>query len=59
MERGDKTSPKRKIKMCPKCERWPAAPPHSCPYQREINDDYDEEYCICCEQCEGECSADV
>ena len=29
--------------------------PHGCPYQSEINDDDNEEYCTCCDECRREC----
>jgi hypothetical protein len=32
-----------------------ATEPHSCPFQKEINDDMNPEYCRCCEDCEQEC----
>lgn len=32
-----------------------AAKPHRCPYQCEINDDPDPEFCTCCDDCETEC----
>lgn len=31
---------------------------HPCPYEMEINDNY-ENVCNCCEECESECSADI
>lgn len=33
----------------------PADEPHECPYQSEINDDNDLEYCTCCSDCRREC----
>lgn len=36
-----------------------AEPPHSCPYQVEINDDNDPEYCTCCDYCRQECVWDI
>lgn len=35
-----------------------AAPPHTCPYAEEINDDH-ESLCECCDICAGECAADI
>lgn len=40
---------------CKRCHREPASDLHSCPYQREINDNNDAEYCDCCADCEQEC----
>ena len=34
-------------------------PLHSCPYQREINDDDNPEYCDCCEECTQECADNI
>ncbi len=31
---------------------------HTCPYQEEINEDY-ESMCSCCEECEYQCSMDI
>lgn len=28
--------------------------PHACPFQQLIHEDSDE-FCMCCEECEGEC----
>jgi hypothetical protein len=32
---------------------------HSCPYAMEICDDYNPEYCNCCDECESECAMEV
>ena len=43
---------------CGKCERasegW-----HRCPYQADINDNCDPEYCHCCPDCQYECAMDI
>ena len=44
---------------CGRCARNPAQPPHGCPYQEEINDSTDEEYCTCCDDCRRECLEDI
>lgn len=36
----------------------PSDGPRSCPYQGEINDNY-EIYCECCDDCAQECAYDV
>lgn len=36
-----------------------ATEPHSCPYAEEINDDFDEEHCECCDDCRQECVWDI
>lgn len=38
------------------CEHTPT---HSCPYQEDVNNDPDPEYCCCCEECTRECAADI
>ena len=43
--------------MCPKCGKNPAAEPHICPYDSEINDDYEE--CTCCSECESDCADEI
>jgi len=40
---------------CPKCEKNPALPPHSCPFQEDIHNDPNPEYCACCDGCRQEC----
>lgn len=37
------------------CENPATDEPHECPYQAEINDVDDDEYCSCCAECEQEC----
>ena len=32
---------------------------HSCPYQIEIADNDDPDYCNCCPDCENQCAMDV
>lgn len=32
---------------------------HSCPYACEVQDDYDEEHCDCCEECTNECADEI
>lgn len=44
--------------MCPGCHKNLVAAPHPCPYQREINNN-NEEYCVCCPECEQRCSDDI
>ena len=39
------------------CKHGPEAQrePHGCPYQGDINDNPDPEYCTCCAECECDC----
>lgn len=32
---------------------------HSCPYQADIFNDDDPEYCSCCPYCEEQCAMDI
>lgn len=32
---------------------------HSCPYQSEINNDPNPEFCSCCEECEQDCAENI
>ena len=32
---------------------------HSCPYQADINDNGDPEYCSCCPDCWSQCNDDI
>ena len=50
--------PLDEIVMCG-CGKNPASDPHLCPYQYEINDNDDPEYCVCCPDCEHECAMDI
>ena len=43
--------------MC-KCGKNPAEHPHTCPYQTDINDNY-ETLCNCCLECQCECAMDI
>ena len=42
-----------------KCGKEASAESHACPYQSEINDDDDLEYCTCCDDCYQECVWDI
>ena len=46
-------------KVCSRCEKNPADCLHSCPYQSDINDNEDPEYCDCCQNCTYECAMDI
>lgn len=37
----------------------PGEAPHPCPYQVEINDSTEEEFCTCCSECTQECLWDI
>jgi hypothetical protein len=45
------------VNLCPRCESRPAAAPHECPYDVEINENH-ESLCDCCEACEQDCCDD-
>lgn len=47
-----------KLNLC-RCDKNPQAEPHQCPYACEINDDCDDGYCTCCEECEYECCMNI
>lgn len=47
-----------KAASCSKCHMGPAQASHTCPYQREINDD-DKTECDCCQDCMQECCDDI
>lgn len=32
---------------------------HPCPYQSDVNNDPDPEYCNCCDECEFQCAQDI
>jgi hypothetical protein len=44
-----------------KCEACGGESPgrHDCPYQWEINDDHNEDYCNCCDDCRQRCTDDI
>ena len=44
---------------CPRCHRNKALEPHACPFQEEVNDDMDEEYCVCCRACARKCKEEI
>ena len=33
--------------------------PHPCPYQEDVWDNHDPEYCTCCPYCTDECAANI
>lgn len=41
-----------------KCEKNPAEPDHTCPYNEDINND-SETLCNCCKDCAQECAWDI
>lgn len=56
-----KTKKKRKPNPCPSshgCSNEATEEAHGCPYQEEINDDY-EYACECCSDCAGECACEI
>ena len=43
---------------CSRCGKETDGDIHTCPYQCEIHDDY-EDCCDCCEECEEQCCEDI
>ena len=41
--------------LCQSCHKNKSTEPHCCPYQSDIKNNEDEEYCTCCSDCEREC----
>lgn len=46
------------IQLCGRCNKNKASEWHTCPYNEEINEDY-ETQCNCCEECMSECADDI
>lgn len=44
---------------CDHCGVAPAAERHSCPYNEEMNGNYDDDYCNCCPACVRDCLMDI
>lgn len=32
---------------------------HSCPFQEDMNSNYDEHYCTCCSSCRNDCAMEI
>ena len=43
---------------CQRCSKEGTNNLHSCPYDEDINGDY-EDKCNCCEDCQHECAMDI
>jgi hypothetical protein len=41
------------------CQQLATTEPHRCPYAAEINDNHDDEFCTCCDDCTHECAMDI
>lgn len=41
--------------LCDKCETNEASDMHECPFEQDVNDDQNPEYCNCCEACTNAC----
>ena len=59
MERKNIRNKENKIELCRfgnnhKKNKW-----HSCPYAYDVNNDKDEEFCQCCDECEELCKGDI
>ena len=48
-----------KKNKCSRCNKKSSNGHHPCPYQSEINDNDDTEYCNCCNDCKKECLGDI
>ena len=46
-----------KSSLCGNCGQQPANPPQTCPYQSEIEENYEE--CNCCDACRQQCEEDI
>ena len=46
------------IEMCARCGKNPATESHSCPYNEEINGDFNT-LCTCCGDCQAECALEI
>lgn len=44
---------------CDRCQKNPSSGLHRCPYASEINDNNDDEYCNCCDDCTHQCCMDI
>lgn len=44
--------------VCSRCGKE-GREPHPCPYEEEINDNFNITYCTCCEECTQECIFDI
>jgi len=53
-----KKAPKKNIKDRCTCEEF-YYEAHSCPYEADVNNDPNDEYCTCCPYCEQECSDNI
>ena len=52
---------KRTNEMCDSlynCDNENTPEPHSCPYEEDINENYDE-VCTCCVECQGDCALEI
>lgn len=58
-------SAKKEVWICDKCSRdkctceefeWE---PHPCPFQEDVWDNHDPEYCTCCPYCTQQCAWDI
>lgn len=56
---GASNAPRSGSGLCPNCNKNEDTEAHACPYQSEINDNDDENYCACCKDCEHECAMDI
>jgi hypothetical protein len=51
---------KPQVKMCGGCNKHEASQSrHYCPFQHEINDNGDDDYCDCCEDCMDNCRMSI
>jgi len=44
---------------CNGCNGKGSEESHSCPYESDINNNPDENYCNCCDNCQQECCDDI
>lgn len=50
--------PEEQAIICSSCG-GPGKELHGCPFAEEINDNYSEEFCTCCDECRQNCCDDI
>ena len=45
--------------ICDRCGGEGSEEAHPCPFEEEINDDHNPEYCTCCDDCTQGCKDDI
>lgn len=50
---------RQKSNLCERCNKNIAGDYHSCPFQEDVEQNKDEEFCNCCDECEDKCLAEI